>query len=166
MFQNIIKIEKKQVTFLIILNAEGQNYIAVNYGIITALLRGITSKKMVIYIVLLSLFVQNKKKKKKLKSHKNICENKDFCNIVIPSEKTKILEFNQQEKPHKASFIFYADVEYLIKRLDGRKIIRTIHPQQKQITLFHDPFQCLRYHHLKTQEISLMYTNNDKVKCK
>ena len=30
----------------------------------------------------------------KLQSHKRICENKDFCNLM-PSEDTKILEFNQ-----------------------------------------------------------------------
>ena len=31
----------------------------------------------------------------KHKSHKIVCENKDFCNVVMPSEDTKILEFNQ-----------------------------------------------------------------------
>ena len=30
----------------------------------------------------------------KLQSHKRICENKDFCNLM-PSKDTKILEFNQ-----------------------------------------------------------------------
>ena len=27
----------------------------------------------------------------KRKSHKKVCENKDFCNVVMPSEDTKIL---------------------------------------------------------------------------
>ena len=31
----------------------------------------------------------------KLKSHKKVCEIKDFCNVVTPSGDTKILEFNQ-----------------------------------------------------------------------
>ena len=31
----------------------------------------------------------------KLQSHKRLCENKDFCSIIMPSENTKILEFNQ-----------------------------------------------------------------------
>ena len=30
----------------------------------------------------------------KSESHKNVCENKDFGNVVILSETTKILEFN------------------------------------------------------------------------
>ena len=31
----------------------------------------------------------------KLQSHKSLCENKDFCSIIMPSENTKMLEFNQ-----------------------------------------------------------------------
>ena len=34
-------------------------------------------------------------KENKCESHKNVCENKDFCNVIIPAEHTKILEFNQ-----------------------------------------------------------------------
>ena len=30
-----------------------------------------------------------------LQSRKAACENKNFCNIIMPSEDTKILEFNQ-----------------------------------------------------------------------
>ena len=29
----------------------------------------------------------------KLESHHKICENKDFCNVIMPSEDTEILEF-------------------------------------------------------------------------
>ena len=28
----------------------------------------------------------------------NVCGNKDFCNVIIPSEETKILEFYQYKK--------------------------------------------------------------------
>ena len=31
---------------------------------------------------------------KKCESHKKVCENKDFSNILMPSEGTKILEFD------------------------------------------------------------------------
>ena len=30
----------------------------------------------------------------KLKSHEKVCKNKDFCGIVLPSEKDKILELS------------------------------------------------------------------------
>ena len=33
--------------------------------------------------------------KNNLKSYKRVSENKDFCNIVMPSEDAKILELNQ-----------------------------------------------------------------------
>ena len=29
--------------------------------------------------------------KNKLESHEKVCENKDFCNVIMPSEDTKIL---------------------------------------------------------------------------
>ena len=36
--------------------------------------------------------------KNKLESLKRVCENKDFCNLVMPSENTKTLKFNQYQK--------------------------------------------------------------------
>ena len=42
---------------------------------------------------------------------KKICENKDFCNVVLPWEDTNILEFNQYQKFAKLLFVIYADFE-------------------------------------------------------
>ena len=56
-------------------------------------------------------------KKKKLESHKKVCENKDFCNIIMPPENKKILEFNQYQKSAKAQFIIYADLECVIEKI-------------------------------------------------
>ena len=61
--------------------------------------------------------------KTKLESHKKVCKNKDFCNVVIPSKDTIILEFNQYQKSNKAPFAIYADREYLIEMIDGCKNI-------------------------------------------
>ena len=33
--------------------------------------------------------------KNKLESHKQVCENKDLCGVITPSEDARILEFNQ-----------------------------------------------------------------------
>ena len=52
----------------------------------------------------------------KLKSHEKVCKNKDFCGIVMPSEKDNILDFNQYIKSDKMPYIIYADIESLIKR--------------------------------------------------
>ena len=54
----------------------------------------------------------------KVDSHKKVCENKDFCNVIMPSEDTKILEFNQYQKSDKAPFIVYADLECIIRKID------------------------------------------------
>ena len=59
--------------------------------------------------------------KNKLESHKYVWENKDFCNVVMPSEDYKILKFHQYRKSYKALFIIYADLEYLIGKIDGCK---------------------------------------------
>ena len=57
----------------------------------------------------------------KHESHEKVYENKDFCNVVMPSEDNKILQFNQYQKSDKAPFIIYGDLECLIERTDGCK---------------------------------------------
>ena len=52
----------------------------------------------------------------KPKSHEKVCKSKDFCGIVVPSGKDKILEFNQYMKSNKMPYIIYADMESLIKK--------------------------------------------------
>ena len=43
-----------------------------------------------------------------------MCKNKDFCGIVMPSEKDKILKFNQYIKSDEMPYIIYADLRSLI----------------------------------------------------
>ena len=50
-----------------------------------------------------------------------MCENKYFCNVIIPSEITKILDFNRYQKSDKASLIIIADLEYMIEKIDACK---------------------------------------------
>ena len=59
--------------------------------------------------------------KSKLNSRKRVCENKDFCNIIMRSEDAKILEFNQYQKSDKTSFVVCADLECLPEKSDGCK---------------------------------------------
>ena len=49
------------------------------------------------------------------------CENKGLCNLIMPFEDTKILEFNQYQKSDKAPFIIFADLECIIEKIDGCK---------------------------------------------
>ena len=94
-----------------------------------ALLRRITSKHQGIFYCVNSLHSFSTENKRE--SHEKVYENKDFCNVVMLSEDNKILQFNQYQKSDKAPFIIYGDLECLIERTDGCKIILKIHTQQK-----------------------------------
>ena len=126
MFQNNSNREK-QVILLMIPSGKGWHYHAVEK--LTALLRGITSKHHVdvyCFNCLHSFATKNK-----IVSHKNLCENKDFCNVTMSSEDAEILEFNQHQKSEKEPFIIYADLQCVIEKIDDVKIILKIHLQQK-----------------------------------
>ena len=75
-------------------------------------------KRMALSCIILHSFATENK----CESHKILCENKMFCNFVMPSEDTKILEFSQYQKSDKAQFIIYADLECLIGKTDRCKI--------------------------------------------
>ena len=100
---------EKQVMLLMILNGEKLHYLAVKK--ISALLRGVTSKNNGDFYCLNCL--HSFRTKNKLESHKKVCGNKDFCNIIMPTEDTKIFEFNQYQKSDEAPFIIYADLQYI-----------------------------------------------------
>ena len=83
---------------------------------LSALLRGIAKHQGDFYCLncLHSFATKNK-----LKSLKKVCENKFFCETVKPSSKDNILQFNQYIKSDKMACIIYADLEFLIKKIDG-----------------------------------------------
>ena len=58
---------------------------------------------------------------KKLELHKKVCKNKDSCNVIMPSEDTNILEFNQYQRSDKAPFIIYANLKCIIEKIDECK---------------------------------------------
>ena len=97
----------------------GEKWRSVAVKKLSVLLKGITSKHYCNFYYLNCL--HSFKTKGKLELHKNVCENKDFCNTIMPSEDTKILEFNQYQKPDKTSFITYADLGCVIKKINGCK---------------------------------------------
>ena len=50
------------------------------------------------------------KTENKVKSHKKVCKNEDFCGIVLPSQKDNILNLNQYMKSNKTPCIVYVDL--------------------------------------------------------
>ena len=107
---------EKKVIFLMILNGDKQwHYLAVKKR--SALLRRITSKDYGdCYCLNCHHFFATEKK---FESYKKVCENKEFCNVIMPSEDAEILDFNQYQKSDKASFIIYANLEGIIVKIDG-----------------------------------------------
>ena len=81
--------------------------------ILSALLHRISSKRKGGFYCLNCL--HSFRTKNKLKSHEKVCKNKDFREILKPSENDKILKFNQYIRPYKMPSIIYADIESLIK---------------------------------------------------
>ena len=59
--------------------------------------------------------------KNNIVSHKKLCENKNLSGLVMPFDGNKMLEFNQYQKSDKTSFIIYANLESLIKKVDENK---------------------------------------------
>ena len=142
MFHNITQIVAKQVIFLMIPNEKGReakskgrqanireqwHYLVVKN--LSALLRGVTFKHYVDFYFLNCLY--SFRTKNKLESRKKVFENKHFCNVIMHSKDTEILEFNQYKKSDKARFIIYADLEYTTEKTEDVKIILKIHLQQK-----------------------------------
>ena len=54
----------------------------------------------------------------KLKKHKKVCENHDYCYVEMPEEYNKILKYNQGEKSMKVPFVIYADLECLLEKMN------------------------------------------------
>ena len=80
------------------------------------LLRGITSKDYGDFYCLncFNSYCANEK----LKKHRNVCENHDYCYVEMPQNDNKILNYNQGEKSLKALFIIYADLESLLEKMN------------------------------------------------
>ena len=74
---------------------------------------------------------------------------KHFCNTIMPSEGNKISEINQYQKSGIAQFIIYADLEFLIEKIDGCKNNTGNSSITKSRQIFHQVIQFLQYRHLR-----------------
>ena len=83
--------------------------------ILEELLRGITSKHDGDFYCLNCFHSYSTKEK--LKKHKNVCENHDYCYVEMPEKDNKISKYNHGERPMKVPFVFYADLEPLLEKI-------------------------------------------------
>ena len=101
----------KQVIILMIPNEEGYHYIAVKQ--LPACLIGIKSKHYSDFCSLNCLY--SFETEDKFKSHRAL--KLELFIVKMPSENTKVLDFNQVKKPNKTPFYIYAR-ESLIEKID------------------------------------------------
>ena len=97
---------ENQVILLMITDGKKWRYLAVKK--LFLLLKGITSDHKGDFYCLNCC--QSYSTKKKLKKHKDVCENHDYCHAKMPKEDSKILTYNHREKSMKVPFIIYADL--------------------------------------------------------
>ena len=84
---------------------------------------------MIFFVWIVFILLEQKADLNRIKQY--VKKKEDFCNVIIASENIKILEFDQYQKSDKAPFIFYGDLEYIIEKIDGVKVVLNIHLQQK-----------------------------------
>ena len=95
---------ENQVILLMITDGEKWDYLAVKS--LSALFRETTGNNGEFYC--LNCF-QSYTMENKLKKHKKVCENHDYCYVEMPEEHNKILKYDQGEKSMKVPFFIYAD---------------------------------------------------------
>ena len=103
----------KQVVLLMITDGEKWHYLTVKN--LPGLLRGITSTHKEDFYCL-NCF-QSYRTLNKLKVHKKICENHDYCHIEMPNKDNNIIKYNQGENSIKLPFVVYADLKCLLEKM-------------------------------------------------
>ena len=90
------------------------HYLAVKS--ILGLLRGITSNHNGDFYCLNCFHSYTTENK--LRKHKRICENRDFCHLKMPDKSNKTLKYVPGKKSLRVPFIIYADLECLLKKIN------------------------------------------------
>ena len=103
-----------QVILLVISDAEKWHYLVVKR--FYALFRGITGNNHGDFYCL-NCF-QSYTTENKLKKHKKVCENHDYCYAEMPEEHNKTLKCNEGEKSMRLPFIIIADLECLLEKMN------------------------------------------------
>ena len=118
---------------------------------LSALLRRITSKYVRDFYDLNCFHSYSTKNK--LKKHKDVCENYDYCCVEVLKEDNKVLKYNHGEKSMKVLFTIYADSECLLEK------VSTCHnnPERSSATKKNIKLLvilCLQNVHLMLQKVS------------
>ena len=143
---------ENQVILLMITDGEEWHYLAAKR--LSALFRGITGNNNGDFYCL-NCF-QSYTTENKLKKHKKVCENHDYCYVEMPEEYNKTLKYNEGENSLRLLFILIADLERLLEKMN------TCHknPEKSSTTKVNkhtsSGYHCLHTVHLIQQKISLI----------
>ena len=59
-----------------------------------------------------------------------MCENHDYCYVQMPNNENKILEYKHSQKPKRAPFVIYSDLECLLQKTNEEEEYKN-HKNQK-----------------------------------
>ena len=105
-----------QVILLMITDGEKWHYLAAKS--LSVLFRTITGNNNGAFYCL-NCF-QSYTTENKLKKHKNVCEDHNYCYVEMPEEYNQILKYNEGEKSIRLPFIIIADLECLLEKMNTR----------------------------------------------
>ena len=105
--------QEKQIILLMISDGQKWHYLVVKN--LSRLLRGITSNHKEDFYCL--NYFHSYRTENKLKAHKKICENHDYCHVEMPTKNSNIIKYNHGEKSMKLPFVIYADLECLLEKM-------------------------------------------------
>ena len=97
-------------------------------------------------------FIQHKRKTQK---HEKGCNNHDYCYVEMPDKGNQMLKHYHGEKPLKAPFMIYADLECLLEKMHScqNNLKRSYIEKKLSIRLL--AIHCLQIVHLMQQKNKL-----------
>ena len=133
--------------------ADGKKWLFFAVNCLSSLLRGITSNHQEEFYCLNCL--HSYRTEYRLSKHYSVCKNHDCCYVDMPNEDNKIFKYNHGKKSVNVAFVFYADEEPLLERID------TYHNNPEKlsttkINIYLLVIHCLNNVHLIYQKISLI----------
>ena len=90
--------------------------------------------------------------KKRLEKHEGACNDHDNCDVEMPNEDNKMLEYKHGEKSLKAPFMVPADLESLLEKYTHVKIILKSLIQRKKLSILFQVTHGLHVVHLMYQK--------------
>ena len=82
----------------------------------------------------------------------------------MPSEKDSISEFNQNKKTDTLPYIIYADIESVIKKIDGSANNTEKSSRSKLARVFLGGIQCQQFGNLILQKTNILYIVGKKIR--